>query len=266
MEQAVEQLALYRTGLACFNNLMRLTFCRLLGAVLMLSRLCAGADSDPARMATNSVKPLPWPGGVIPYDISKLTEPQQTLAKRAMQRWMDTGAQITFVPRTNQVEYVHFTGNTNAGNNVNHDGFRAGARTEVNITAFWWRQAEWMPAHELGHALGFHHEHQRWDRDAFVTIHYEHIKPGREHDYNWIPKTNWIISSTPYDYRSIMHYRVCWASACEADCKDGDGSSPCAVVDPVGADYDRVIGQWDENKISATDAEKARLVYGTKKP
>lgn len=70
-----------------------------------------------------------------------------------------------------------------------------------------------MPAHELGHVLGFHHEHQRWDRDAFVTIHYENIKPGRQHDYDWIAPTNWIVSSTAYDYRSIMHYRVCWAGA-----------------------------------------------------
>jgi len=79
-----------------------------------------------------------------------------------------------------------------------------------------------------------------------------------------IPKTNWIVNSTAYDYRSIMHYRVCWASACESECKDRDGGSPCAVIDPVGTNYDRVIGQWDDNGISATDAEKARLVYGTK--
>ncbi len=223
----------------------------------------AGADSDPAQQAANVTKPTPWPDGIIPYDISKLTESQQALAKRAMQRWMDTGARISFVPRSNQVEYVFFTGNTNAGNNTSHDGFIKGKRVEVNITAFWWRQAEWMPAHELGHVLGFHHEHQRWDRDEFVTINYQNIKPGRQHDYDWIPQTNWIVSSTTYDYRSIMHYRVCWAGACESECKDGDGSSPCAVIDPVGTNYDRVIGQWDENQISATDAEKARLVYGT---
>lgn len=52
----------------------------------------------------------------------------------------------------------------------------------------------------------------------------------------------------------------------EPQCKDGEGSSPCAVIDPVGTNYDRVIGQWDDNKISATDAEKARLVYGVKTP
>lgn len=249
-------------------NALRLIVCRRVCAAIWLSAvlwsgLPAGAESDPAHKAAKVTKPTPWPGGVIPYDFSKLSEAQQALAKRAMQRWMDTGARIIFVPRSNQVEYVYFTGDTNAGNNTSHDGFRRGARVDINITAFWWRQAEWMPAHELGHVLGFHHEHQRWDRDEFVTIHYEHIKPGREHDYDWIPETNWIVSSTAYDYRSIMHYRVCWAGACESECKDGDGSSPCAVIDPVGTNYDRVIGQWDDNGISAGDTEKARRVYGT---
>lgn len=36
------------------------------------------------------------------------------------------------------------------------------------------------------------------------------------------------------------------------------------MVDLVGTDYDRVIRQWDENRLSVTDAEKTRLVYGTK--
>jgi hypothetical protein len=63
-----------------------------------------------------------------------------------------------------------------------------------------------------------------------------------------------------------MHYRTCWASNCEPECKDGDGSSPCAVIDPVGTEFDRVIGQWGDNRISATDAEKLRLVYGTAEP
>src|SRR5437762_1781845 len=64
-----------------------------------------------------------------------------------------------------------------------------------------------------------------------VRVHYENIKPHRASDYDWIPKTNWLVNSTPYDYYSIMHYRVCWASSCESLCKDGDGSSPCAVID-----------------------------------
>lgn len=225
----------------------------------------AGAGSDPAHMAVNSQKPLLWPGGIVPYDISKLTEEQKQTALKAMVRWTDTGARVQFVPRSNQVEYVYFTGKLDAGNNTTFDGFRKGQRVEVNITAFWWKQGEWMPAHELGHVLGFHHEHQRWDRDRYVTIHYEHIKPGRQFDYDWVPKKNWIVRSTSYDYRSIMHYRICWASNCESECKDGVGTSPCSVIDPVGTEYDRVIGQWTDNGISETDGKKLRLAYGRAK-
>jgi tolloid-like protein 2 len=148
-------------------------------------------------MDAHSEKPQPWPGGIIPYDISKLTEAQRRLVKKAMQRWQDTGAQFRFVPRTIETEYVNFTGNTDAGNNTSQVGFKKGVRSDINITAFWWRQQEWMPAHELGHVLGFFHEHSRWDRDSYVTIHYENMKPGREPDYDWVPRTNWIISSTP---------------------------------------------------------------------
>jgi len=227
------------------------------------SRHLAVADSDPAHIDAHAEKPMPWPSGIIPYDISNLTSNQQNLVKLAMKRWIDTGASIQFVQRTNESEYVNFTGKTDAGNNTSQVGFKKGQRADINITAFWWKQAEWMPAHELGHALGLFHEHARWDRDEFITVHYENIKPGREGDYNWIAKSNWIISSTPYDYYSIMHYRVCWAGRCEAECKDGDGSSPCAVLDPVGTNYDKIIGQWDANGISALDGVKLRLIYGT---
>ncbi|MEI9866618.1 MAG: M12 family metallopeptidase [Limisphaerales bacterium] len=224
------------------------------------------ADSDLAHRDPSAEKPLPWPGGIIPYDISKLTPPQQTIALRAMQRWMETGAKIKFIPRTNQIEYVNFTGKTDAGNNTSHVGFKKDERTDINITTFWWRDLEWMSVHELGHVLGFFHEHQRWDRDQFITIHYENIKPGRASDYDWIARTNWLVTSLPYDYKSIMHYRICWASKCEGECVDGVGNSPCSVIEPVDKKYDGVIGQWTDNHISALDAEKVRLVYGVKSP
>jgi hypothetical protein len=232
-------------------------------SLLALLPLWILADSDPAHRQAYLEIPKPWPGGVIPYDISKLAPAQQTNALKAMQRWMDTGANIRFIPRTGEAEYINFTGVTNAGNNTSCVGFKKGVRTDINITAFWWRQQEWMPAHELGPVLGLFHENQRWDRDQFVAVHYENIKPGREGDYDWIAKTNWILNSLPYDFHSIMHYRICWASKCEDQCKDGIGSSPCAVIEPVDKVFDAVIGQWTDNGISPLDGEKARQVYGT---
>jgi hypothetical protein len=268
----LRRIAVIATRSAAWQNWGRFVMSEIMKALSVAIAIIVGtlpslalADPDPTHMLKDSQKPQPWPGGVIPYDISKLTAAQQPLALRAMKLWMDTGANVQFVPRTTQMEYVNFTGNTSAGNNTSFTGYEKGARNDVNITAFWWTQGEWMPAHELGHVLGFDHEQQRWDRDQFVAIHYENIKPGRADDYDWIPKTNWLVSSLPYDYRSIMHYRICWASKCEDQCKDGIGTSPCAVIVPLDRQFDGVIGQWTDNGISALDAERTRLVYGTKR-
>ncbi|PIO67021.1 astacin, partial [Teladorsagia circumcincta] len=68
-------------------------------------------------------------------------------------------------------------------------------------------------AHELGHALGFFHTHSRHDRDQFITVDTENVKP------DWLTqftmqtvKTNYNYNLT-YDYGSIMHYGATSASS-----------------------------------------------------
>ena len=54
--------------------------------------------------------------------------------------------------------------------------------------------------HELGHAIGFWHEHSRPDRDDYITV----ANP------NWHPVRKILNTNTlglGYDYASIMHYR-----------------------------------------------------------
>ncbi|XP_010773118.1 low choriolytic enzyme-like, partial [Notothenia coriiceps] len=57
--------------------------------------------------------------------------------------------------------------------------------------------------HEVLHALGFHHEQVRSDRDSYVSILYQNIKPGQTHNF-MKRKTNNL--GTPYDFDSVMHY------------------------------------------------------------
>ena len=58
--------------------------------------------------------------------------------------------------------------------------------------------------HEIGHAVGLWHEQSREDRDRFVTIHWENIQPGKEHNFNQHIADGDDVGA--YDYGSIMHY------------------------------------------------------------
>ncbi|XP_068172191.1 low choriolytic enzyme-like [Antennarius striatus] len=57
--------------------------------------------------------------------------------------------------------------------------------------------------HEILHALGFHHEQNRSDRNKYVRILYRNILEGREINFQRVATNN---LGTPYDYNSIMHY------------------------------------------------------------
>jgi astacin (peptidase family M12A) len=58
--------------------------------------------------------------------------------------------------------------------------------------------------HEIGHAVGLWHEQSREDRDSFVTIHFQNIQAGQEHNFNQHISDGDDVG--PYDYGSIMHY------------------------------------------------------------
>nr|XP_046251843.1 high choriolytic enzyme 1-like isoform X2 [Scatophagus argus] len=57
--------------------------------------------------------------------------------------------------------------------------------------------------HEVLHALGFHHEQVRSDRDTYVSILTKNIRSGTESNFAKVETNN---LNTPYDFDSVMHY------------------------------------------------------------
>ncbi|KAM6943547.1 high choriolytic enzyme 1-like [Xenentodon cancila] len=57
--------------------------------------------------------------------------------------------------------------------------------------------------HEVLHALGFHHEQVRSDRDSYVRILTQNIQPGMESNFNKVATNN---LGTLYDFNSVMQY------------------------------------------------------------
>ncbi|KAG7471498.1 low choriolytic enzyme-like [Solea senegalensis] len=58
-------------------------------------------------------------------------------------------------------------------------------------------------AHEILHALGFHHEHTRMDREQYITILSQNIMTGKEINFH---EKRGKTFGLPYDITSIMHY------------------------------------------------------------
>lgn len=58
--------------------------------------------------------------------------------------------------------------------------------------------------HELLHALGYIHMHNRPDRDKYVNILWKNIDPRFFKEFSRVNPSIFTTLGTPYDYRSIM--------------------------------------------------------------
>ncbi|CAM9859507.1 unnamed protein product, partial [Heterosigma akashiwo] len=58
--------------------------------------------------------------------------------------------------------------------------------------------------HEMGHSIGWFHEHLRPDRNDYITVKEELIMDGYESNYNIRSQDHY--GAHPYDYGSLMHY------------------------------------------------------------
>ncbi|GIY95391.1 astacin-like metalloprotease toxin 1 [Caerostris extrusa] len=59
--------------------------------------------------------------------------------------------------------------------------------------------------YEFGHALCLFHEHQRSDRDNYITVYKQNVIPDQLHNFQLTPAWQEAYRFQ-YDYNSIMHY------------------------------------------------------------
>ncbi|XP_046549591.1 zinc metalloproteinase dpy-31-like [Haliotis rubra] len=102
--------------------------------------------------------------------------------------------------------------------------------------------------HEIGHALGFWHEHERPDRDKYVTVYFENIKAGRSHAFGRESWKNTRSIGIPYDYSSVMHYST------KAFSKNNK-----PTITAKESDMERTLGTG--SGLSFYDVKLANLIY-----
>ena len=140
-----------------------------------------------------------WPSGRVPYVVDSNFCCNADL-QNAFQTWQQAGLQ--FVPKTaNDINYIQFITDPtpDACGWADSIGVKGGRQTISIRPSNGFCSSTRTVIHEIGHGLGFMHEHTRPDRDSYV-----YIPPSEAND-----SQNAVRPGRPlgtYDVNSIMHY------------------------------------------------------------
>ena len=190
-------------------------------------------DNRNKILAVSSKERL-WPGGIIPYVIDP--ELENPHVPDAIRHW-EQNTPIRFVERTDQPNWVHFIP---ASYCAAHTGMVGGEQSVF--------LRESCPpgtvVHEIGHAVGLYHEHQRNDRDRHVWVSRRALKIAYEQ------KGDRALDGGPYDYGSVMHYT--WIGTLV--------TIPPGIVLGEGGPK---LGEGSDTGLSAGDIDGVSRLYGT---
>ncbi|XP_034943059.1 tolloid-like protein 2 [Chelonus insularis] len=156
------------------------------------------------RRAATARKERVWDHGVIPYEIDgNFSGAHKALFKQAMRHWENFTC-VKFVERVNREHpnYIVFT--ERPCGCCSFVGKRGNGPQAISIGKNCDKFG--IVVHELGHVVGFWHEHTRPDRDRHVQIIRDNIMAGQEYNFNKLTNEEVDSLGLPYDYDSIMHY------------------------------------------------------------
>ncbi|HVM59640.1 MAG TPA: M12 family metallopeptidase [Verrucomicrobiae bacterium] len=191
-----------------------------------------------------------WTGGNVYYTFSNnVSAVHQTYFIDGMNEWA-MFANLHFIPRTTQSNYVTIVDGGTFQEGGNSTVGMVGGQQFTYIGSTSWNRP--TICHEIGHTLGLVHEHQRSDRNSYVTILTNNIAPGQEG--NFVLLTN-SVNETAYDFLSIMHYSR----------NEDSITNSLDTIEPLPAysQYINIMGVQFDPVLSASDRAGMALAYGS---
>ncbi|PKL40415.1 MAG: hypothetical protein CVV44_02095 [Spirochaetae bacterium HGW-Spirochaetae-1] len=205
-----------------------------------------GAEDGDSRNAARQVEVKAWPDGKIPYAV-EATLPERDLdyLKLAMEEWAQY-CNIEFIDYTGREDRPESTLiiNYTDGQAETTVGYAKNPRLAIPTESKLYQRHY---VHLLGHILGLLKEHQRPDRDLYITVHWENIAPEAMSQYEKLDSTLITEEDFMYDTASVMHYTR----------TQGNKAFGLRSFDYVsGEEYTRAF------YVSTGDAEKVAFIYG----
>ncbi|MCG2615968.1 M12 family metallopeptidase [Terrimonas sp. NA20] len=156
--------------------------------------------------STNTDGGYIWPKGDVPVKIdlsmkNETTERGSNLYSNAVKAidLLNAETNLRLVAYKGQRDYIRIMFSPEKGFGGLSPVGRRGGEQIVYITRYSTTQTI---VHELLHSLGFWHEQNRPDRDQYISIDTNKVKPEFRYAFQIEPG----ITNTPYDYNSVMHY------------------------------------------------------------
>jgi len=219
---------------------------------IILSEKDKEFDTGPLNAVTDPDKL--WPNGIAYYTIengaytsAEIAAIEAGIADLMALTMVNGEYCVRILPRSNQGDYISVENYSGCSSYVGRYG---GSQRLSLVPGCITRHGTIM--HEFLHAFGFHHEQKRYDRDDWVTINWDNIEPGREHNFEMLPPSEIDLLETSYDYGSVMHYSA-YAFAVDPD-----------VPTIIPHDPDAEIGQ--RITLSDLDIERVQILYGCLDP
>ncbi|XP_033760005.1 zinc metalloproteinase nas-15-like [Pecten maximus] len=189
-----------------------------------------------------------WPRGVMVYTIKDgvFSNEDKYMIKVAMREWEKYTCVRFQEKRPSDENYVLF----NDGFGCNSQLGMTGREQLLNLDA---NGCRWkgLYLHEIGHALGLIHEHQRPIRDRFISIISQNVEPSMLQWFNKYPQRQVNPYNVDYEYSSVMHYGI------TAFSRDGKSQT----IRALQAGREEEIGRVYLKELSFTDVEVVNNMY-----
>lgn len=205
-----------------------------------------GGDMVPPKGKNVLLSAVKWPNAQIPYVISAgYTTEQRQIIAMAMSAFHNATC-IRFLPRkSTQADYITIT---KTGTGCNSAVGKAGGNQKLSLDdGCLSKSYVGIAIHEMMHAIGFAHEHQRPDQEDYIDVLYDNIQPDWQQWFQPLPETEVNTLNLPYDIQSVMHY-VSFSSAAV------DSSQP--IILAKDGSY-----TGNDQRLTCLDAQKINKYY-----